>query len=414
MGSSRNDDTLPSHSGDESPNFEDLITDGSFQARLAEARLERKRALAEAGIADETDNLLQQRNPWDRLRSAPVSDAGLRRRVSADREPQVSEPLVLPLRVDPPVAPRQMVESPAVRSVQKPTAAAFTSPPPEPAAPSDRKWTPLAVGGGFLAGLAIGTALALIAPASFKSWIMDQHITLFGSPGPVGAVAPVPPVAVPSSGATAAARDEPPKPAIGGGSILLAIKTLSASQPGLLLDRMEPVVQEDPPLHYVSWDAPGPDLGLNDQLAPTPTVPDAEQEAVFRQRILLHFPASIEQGQMDDIMTGLDANGFAMQASRHVGLVVSRNNVRYFHPEDAEAAAVVADAIGAVARDFTSFSPAPPKGTVEVWLAGRGRVAASESGAQRSQPQATRANRDQQVLYLRSLLLQQLNKADNP
>jgi hypothetical protein len=44
--------------------------------------------------------------------------------------------------------------------------------------------------------------------------------------------------------------------------------------------------------------------------------------------------------------------------------------VRYYHPEDAAAADLVAGAVGGVARDFTDFRPQPAEGTVEVWLQG--------------------------------------------
>ncbi|PYE84099.1 hypothetical protein [Pseudoroseicyclus aestuarii] len=49
-----------------------------------------------------------------------------------------------------------------------------------------------------------------------------------------------------------------------------------------------------------------------------------------------------------------------------------RSEVRYFHSGDAARAEGLAQALGAVARDFSSYRPAPERGVVEIWLAGSG------------------------------------------
>jgi hypothetical protein len=51
-------------------------------------------------------------------------------------------------------------------------------------------------------------------------------------------------------------------------------------------------------------------------------------------------------------------------------VTIRQTQVRYYHPEDAAAADLVAAAVGGPARDFTDFRPQPPAGTVEVWLEG--------------------------------------------
>lgn len=272
MGSSRIDDILPSHSGDESPCFEDLLADGSFQARLAKARQERARTLAKAGIADESDLLLQRRNPWDRLPPANDPEAHEPRQTTEKPRPQESEPLILPLRLEEPKASRPMAQAPKRPIVPPPVAAVEPATRlPKTAARPERRIGRFAVAGGFFAGLAIGAVLAFTAPTSIQSWIA-LRVALLGSSGPVGAVPPVPPVAVPSDDATIAAEGASPRPAIGGGLALLAAQTLSHSQPRLRLDRIDPIVLEEPPQHYVVWDAPGVDLSLGNQAEPTPAV----------------------------------------------------------------------------------------------------------------------------------------------
>jgi amino acid permease len=66
----------------------------------------------------------------------------------------------------------------------------------------------------------------------------------------------------------------------------------------------------------------------------------------------------------------LSAAGYAVDRTVRVDFRISQTNVRYFHPEDAELAAGVAEAVAGTARDFTDYRPSPDPGTIEVWLEG--------------------------------------------
>ena len=53
-----------------------------------------------------------------------------------------------------------------------------------------------------------------------------------------------------------------------------------------------------------------------------------------------------------------------------VRMPIGATHVRYFHASDRAAAAAIAATVGGELRDFTSFSPPPSPGRLELWLAG--------------------------------------------
>ena len=85
---------------------------------------------------------------------------------------------------------------------------------------------------------------------------------------------------------------------------------------------------------------------------------------------VVHRTATTGDTDVAAALGALEAAGAAVGAPRSVDFTVTQSNVRYFYPEDAAAARTLADAIGAVPRDFTFYDGALPPGTVEVWLAG--------------------------------------------
>jgi hypothetical protein len=106
-------------------------------------------------------------------------------------------------------------------------------------------------------------------------------------------------------------------------------------------------------------------------------------------RVHVHVPSGLATSEADRAVAVLGAAGYAPSSRLTVQLTIGSTNIRYYHPEDAEAAQDIAAAITgetgspAVARDFTDFSPRPAAGTIEVWLAGQ---SPSGPAAQASQP----------------------------
>ncbi len=95
--------------------------------------------------------------------------------------------------------------------------------------------------------------------------------------------------------------------------------------------------------------------------------------------VRIHAPVNLSRAEVDRAIAALRAQGHRIDGPYRVSFSISRSNARYFHGADAEAARAVGGALGPSARgttvetrDFTHFSPRPPAGTVELWLAGRG------------------------------------------
>lgn len=136
--------------------------------------------------------------------------------------------------------------------------------------------------------------------------------------------------------------------------------------------------------------------------------------ALGELRILLNAPQDVARGRIADVVAELRQAGFRPPDPNTVAFAISRSNVRYFHPGDEQAARILAERIGADLRDFTDFAPAPPEGTVEVWLAGRGapQIRRAPARATRATP---RSDPDQQEAQrLRRSILQRLRNAMTP
>lgn len=151
-----------------------------------------------------------------------------------------------------------------------------------------------------------------------------------------------------------------------------------------------------------------PDLGLPAQ--PAPVAPGPR----YPGPVVVNAPASLTDSEVEALVAGLGAEGFVVAEPARVGVTVKQSNVRYFHPEDADAAAAVAAALGALVRDFTDFSPAPPAGAIEVWLAGRETASASaQTAAPRKARQATTRPQQTELEALRDRILRQLRNGEH-
>jgi hypothetical protein len=100
--------------------------------------------------------------------------------------------------------------------------------------------------------------------------------------------------------------------------------------------------------------------GIFVRVAVPGTVPDPDVEALV--------------GVLQDV--GLGDGRFT-----RVNFTVTETHVRYYLPEDAEAAATLGEIIGAEVRDHTSFRPRPPDGTLEIYIAGESSAAPPRASA---------------------------------
>lgn len=103
----------------------------------------------------------------------------------------------------------------------------------------------------------------------------------------------------------------------------------------------------------------------------TPEVPDVP--------IWVFASGSVGESILDSAKTAVEGLDMTVRAVNRVNYRISRNQVRYYDPASAATAERVAAAIGAVSRDFTAAGANPPKGTLEIYLAGDAIVARAES-----------------------------------
>ncbi len=109
--------------------------------------------------------------------------------------------------------------------------------------------------------------------------------------------------------------------------------------------------------------------------------------------VLVHVlvPADGAAQTAETLSEAVAALGYTRREPAPVSITIRQTQVRFYHPEDAEAAQLVAETVGGPARDFTAFRPSPPEGTIEVWIEGEappppaaGARACAGSGAGRS------------------------------
>lgn len=155
----------------------------------------------------------------------------------------------------------------------------------------------------------------------------------------------------------------------------------------------------------VSPPAAGGDSALAPQEVPVPVSRPAPVRGVS---IVLHAPTSLTDDEIGAATEALMTEGFEPDDAKPFDFKISETNVRYFSPEDKDAAAAVAQALDARLRDFTAFSPRPPAGMIEVWLAGRGSAPLTPV-VKAQAPKKVRATPSRSAVdTLKSRLVQQL------
>ena len=117
-------------------------------------------------------------------------------------------------------------------------------------------------------------------------------------------------------------------------------------------------------------------LGKTPPARPSLLEPDTLPKPAFPGlEIVLHIPNGAQASDTEALIGAASGAGFEIAATRPAGFKISRTNVRYFHKKDAQAARALAQAIDGRFRDFTSFTPPPDPGVIEVWLKGQGSPA---------------------------------------
>jgi hypothetical protein len=132
--------------------------------------------------------------------------------------------------------------------------------------------------------------------------------------------------------------------------------------PAPLVDRVPPALPAPvPPAVAAETGDPAPEPPV--EAAPAP--PRADEVLVS-----ILAPRDTAPERVAEAAGTVGGLGYASRGPAEVGVTIRQTQVRYYHPEDAVAAELVAAAVGGTARDFTDFRPQPPEGTVEVWLEG--------------------------------------------
>lgn len=133
-----------------------------------------------------------------------------------------------------------------------------------------------------------------------------------------------------------------------------------------------------PPIEAPVAEAPPANVATVTHAPLSPTIAEAAPAPVVGRRVFLHAPASVSQDTLRNAIASLREAGFAEVRAIPVGFSIGKTNVRYYHAGDGSAAHRVAAVLNASLdidpprpRDFTHFTPAPLRGTLEVWLSGQ-------------------------------------------
>jgi hypothetical protein len=364
----------------ELPHFDALLKSGTFHERLERARQQRERILAaQASDAAGAASVVPLNKPWEQPRKG-------------DPRPDEAAPAVTPAG-----AP-QATAAPQFALVPVPPANIATAPEAARLPTVPGRVLRLRTAAGFVAGLAVGAAVAWIAVQRQPEGAME-----IAKPPPAAAGTGAAPAADDQAGgesgldsgsapaevallaANYPAADPPLRPALPGPLPAIAApegQPLPASHPpGPAFAPASPpeLMAADemagPPARMARFEVPtssaapgalaGPaarDLPLPPPAAPVP----AGDAPLVRVHILLQGGA--DQGAGAEAAAQLRSAGFRAVETAETGIAIRDTNVRFYHGADAAAAAAIAEQLGTTARDFTAFSPRPPQGLIEVWL----------------------------------------------
>lgn len=403
---------------------EAMLRSLTFQQRLDQARAQRERALRARGPDELSPATLSK--PWEK--SPPAHEPGGAAAPSRRLE-RTAPTLFFPAGSAPaPVAIRSDATEPG------PAPPRMASPSPAPAA---HRWFVLPKSGflrttiGFSLGLGLGLGVALLArqptptaaptagvvtgptnPSADHAALPGAMATASTLAGPeqsdvpliTPASAEVSPMPSLAGAPVAAAPETPPSQpmatVVGAPSIWrpeaaglpsAASEEVAATQPlaaetiiaTRLPSQVGPVPLSDAAPHYGQESRRPP---VADPLPPY---------AGLSVKIL--SAAATDTPSLTALATALSDAGFPAADIGQVSHRIRQTHVRYYHAADAEAAAVIAGRLGAVARDFSGANPLPPEGLIEVWVAppsgGNAQVAPPAEATPKPAPVKTAAKK---------------------
>jgi hypothetical protein len=101
--------------------------------------------------------------------------------------------------------------------------------------------------------------------------------------------------------------------------------------------------------------------------------PDTRISGADAFEAVIYAPSTLAEKEVNIVAADLRETGIYLGRVNRVNYKVSTKQVRFFYQEDAELALALAQRIGAQARDFTNYRPSPPGGSIEIFLAGKGK-----------------------------------------
>lgn len=143
------------------------------------------------------------------------------------------------------------------------------------------------------------------------------------------------------------------------------------------------------PLEFALIEPPATDLE-----PPKPILPGAEGLSVS-----IFAASTVEDETVETTQGVVSFYDLPVRTVTRVGYRISQNQIRFYDASSAEAAARLAEEIGAISRDFTNSNANPPPGTLEVYLAGD---AAPSAAPTRRQPSEAERLRSSVISKLRS------------
>lgn len=203
----------------------------------------------------------------------------------------------------------------------------------------------------FIAGCAAGAVLAALA-------VLVSGIEWRTDPDPAGAPMAMQGAAPPAEPAATADVTAPP-------TELAALPADVAAPPARPAAQAEVAAADSPPPIVANI----PDAAFN----PFGTAPpdEAASAAGSINRVTVLAPRSVSGAAREQAAALLREAGWPAVSPGTSPFTISRTHVRYYHGQDRPAAEELAALFSAEARDFTSYSPSPPAGMIELWLAGR-------------------------------------------
>ena len=135
---------------------------------------------------------------------------------------------------------------------------------------------------------------------------------------------------------------------------------------------------DEPQVSLVALNPDPPVSTIAEPALPDEVLPDSRPELDIE--VALIVPTRVSEDARNVALKVLADGEANVVASARVGYSVKETQVRFYHPNDAEMAALTAKALGAISRDFTDSNVKTRPGRIEVYLAGRGGGSSKSDG----------------------------------